>query len=155
MFDEVSLSSVVKNTSISNLNLVTAGASPPNPAELINSKKMAAFLNEIREQFDIILLDTPPIIACVDSRILAAQTDGMILIAKVESTSYKALLHSYNLAQRLNVEIIGVILNQIESRFGYGYYYTYRYYNPYSYYSSYSYYYQEDEKTQKRVKKRR
>ena len=155
MFDEASLTSIIKETSIPNLSLITAGSSPPNPAEMINSKKMTTFLNQIREQFDIILLDTPPIMACVDSRVLAKQTDGMILIAKVESTSYKALLHSYNLAQRLNVDILGVILNQVESRYGYGYYYAYRYYNPYSYYDNYSYYYQEDEGTYEKVKKRR
>ena len=155
LFDEVSLTSIIKETSIPNLSLITSGSSPPNPAEMINSKKMTTFLNQIREQFDIIFLDTPPIMACVDSRVLAKQTDGMILIAKVESTSNKALLHSYNLAKRLNVEILGVILNHVESRYGYGYYYAYRYYNPYSYYSSYSYYYQEDEEKRERVKKKR
>jgi len=80
----------------------------------------------------------------------------MIIIAKVESTSTKALIHAVNISRQLNVEILGVILNQIERRYGYGYYYAYRYYNPYSYYySGYSYYYQEDEKTGERVKKRR
>ena len=94
--------------------------------------------------------------ACVDSRVLAVQGDGMILVANVESTSQKAVIHAVNLSRRLNVEILGVILNQTEMRHGYGYYYAYRYYNPYSYYySGYGYYYQEDEKTGEKVKKKR
>jgi tyrosine-protein kinase Etk/Wzc len=156
LFNEVQLSDIVKKTPISNLHIITAGSSPPNPAELAASGRMAAFLKEIRSKFDIILVDTPPIMACVDSRILAGRGDGMIMIAKVESTSYKAILHAVNLSQRLNVELLGIILNQTEMRYGYGYYYAYRYYNPYSYYySGYSYYYQEDEKTGERMKKRR
>ena len=155
LFDEVSLAEISTNTLVPNLDIITAGSSPPNPAELVGSRKMSTFLKEIRGKYDIILVDTPPIMACVDSRVLAKQADGMILIAKVESTSYKALLHAHNLGDRLNVEMLGVILNQTETRYGYGYYYAYRYYNPYSYYSGYSYYYQEDEDTNERVKKRR
>ena len=156
LFDNVPYSEIVKQTPLPNLHLITAGTSPPNPAELVASGKMAAFLQEIRSKFDIILIDTPPIMACVDSRVLASRGDGMIMIAKVESTSYKALMHAVNLSLRLNVDLLGVILNQTEQRYGYGYYYAYRYYNPYSYYySGYSYYYQEDEKTGERVKKKR
>ncbi len=155
LYSEVPLQDIIKKTPLPNLHLITAGSSPPNPAELAASGKMASFLKEIRSEYDIILIDTPPIMACVDSRVLAGRGDGMILIAKVESTSYKAVLHAVNLSRRLNVEILGVILNQTEMRYGYGYYYAYRYYNPYSYYySGYSYYYQEDEATGERVKKR-
>ena len=156
LFDEVSLLEIIKKTTLPNLDLITAGSSPPNPAELVASGKMASFLQEIRSQYDIILIDTPPIMACVDSRVLAQKADGMILIVKVESTSAKAVIHAVNLANRLDVKILGVILNQTEMRYGYGYYYAYRYYNPYSYYySGYNYYYQEDEITGEKVKKRR
>ena len=155
LFDEVSLSNITMETPLSNLYLITAGSSPPNPAELVGSRKMLGLLQEIRSQYDIILIDTPPIMACVDSRVLAERGDGMILIAQVESTSQKAIQHAVNISRRLNVEILGVILNQTERRYGYGYYYAYRYYNPYSYYySGYSYYYQEDEGTGERVRKK-
>lgn len=155
-YDEAGWDQIVKPTELESLSIITAGSTPINPAELLGSATMNKFLNYIRPQFDIILIDTPPIMACVDSRILAEQCDGMIIIAKVESTSAKALTHAVNITRQLNVDILGIILNQIEKRYGYGYYYAYRYYNPYSYYySGYSYYYQEDEITGERIKKRR
>ncbi len=156
LFDEVPLEAIIRRTPLPDLYLIPAGSSPPNPAEMVGSKKMSDFLDKIYDQYDIILIDSPPIMACVDSRVLAAKTDGMIIIAKVESTSYKAIVHAISLVKRVNVDILGIILNQTERKYGYGYYYAYRYYNPYSYYySGYSYYYQEDEQTGERVRKKR
>ena len=141
-FEEAEYDEIFRDTFQENMHLVTAGTSPPNPAELLSSRKMKEFLSAVESKYDIILIDTPPIMACVDSRILANVGDGMVLIAKVESTSLKALYHSIEVAKKLNVNILGVILNQTEYRFGYGYYYAYRYYNPYNYYySNYNYYY--------------
>ena len=154
LFEEVQLSEILRETSVPNLFLITSGNSPPNPAELVSSRKMKSFLEEISAHFDVILIDTPPIMACVDSRVIAEMTDGMILLAQVESTNIRALDHAVKLCQRLNVEILGVILNLVEFKYGYSYYYAYRYYNPFSYYYySGSYYYYEESEDGKKGKK--
>ena len=155
LFGEVEVKDIVRQTTVPNLFLITAGTSPPNPAEMVASRKMKNFLKDIREQYDIIIIDSPPIMACVDSRIMSQSTDGMIIITKVESTKIHDLEHVVNLSRRLDVDILGVILNQVEFRYGYTYYYAYRYYNPYSYYyGSYNYYYYYSSDREEKVRKR-
>ena len=155
-FGEVELADIIQQTPVDNLSIITAGTSPPNPAEMVASRTMKEFLKEIRPQYDIIVIDTPPVMACVDPRVLAQLTDGMIIIAKVESTKTHDIAHAVNLSKRLKVDILGVILNQVEFRYGYTYYYAYRYYNPYSYYyGSYSYYYYASGDGDEAVKKKR
>lgn len=139
LYGEAELKDIIRDPGIRNLSVITSGSSPSNPAELLASQKMRDFLEMMRPQYDFILIDTPPILVCSDSRVLAEVADGMILIAKVESTNIKALDHAINLTKHLNIEVLGLILNQVEFRFGKAYYYTYRYYRPYSYYSGYYY----------------
>ncbi len=146
MYDEMTLGEVIRETGVPNLHIITGGKSPSNPAELLASQKMTDMLKEMREKYDFVLIDTPPVLVCSDSRVLAEKTDGMIMIVKVESTNIKALGHAINLTKHLNIELLGVVLNQVGYRFGRAYYYTYRYYRPYSYYSGYYYkrkYYEE------------
>ena len=139
LYGEVSLEKIVGKTAVPELFLISAGTSPSNPAELLESHKMKELLEIVRDQYDYILLDTPPILVCSDSRVLTKSADGMIVIVKVESTTVKALIHSINLTQHLDIEIVGVIMNQVRFRYGRAYYYTYRYYKPYSYYGGYYY----------------
>jgi capsular exopolysaccharide synthesis family protein len=158
LFDEVQLSDILRETPVPNLYLISAGNSPPNPAELVASRKMKDFIQEVSNQFDIVLVDSPPIMACVDSRVIAESTDGMILLAQMESTSLREFAHAVNLCRKLNVEICGVILNLVEFRYGYSYYYAYRYYNPFSYYyysGNYYYYYEEGESKGKKMKRKK
>ena len=139
LFGEVELEEIIRDVDVENLFIIPAGASPSNPAGLLASEKMHAFLDELRSQFDFILIDTPPVLVCSDSRILSEYVDGMIVIVKVESTNIKALDHAIQLTKHLNIDVLGIILNQVAFRFGRAYYYTYRYYKPYSYYSGYYY----------------
>jgi capsular exopolysaccharide synthesis family protein len=139
LYGQVGLDEIIQEVEVDNLSVIPAGNSPNNPAGLLASDKMKNLLNELRSQFDFILVDTPPILVCSDSRILAEFVDGMIAIVKVESTNIKALDHAIQLTKHLNIEVLGIILNQVSFRFGRAYYYTYRYYKPYSYYSGYYY----------------
>lgn len=139
LYGDVELDDIIHDIDVDNLSLITAGSSPSNPAGLLASAKMRNLLNELRSQYDYILIDSPPILVCSDSRIIGEVVDGMIGIVKVESTNAKALEHSIKMTNHLNIEIAGIILNQVEFRFGRAYYYTYRYYKPYSYYGGYYY----------------
>jgi capsular exopolysaccharide synthesis family protein len=159
LFGEVKLEAAIRDSGIPNLSVITSGQTSNNPAELLASKKMKELLESLKLEYDFILVDTPPILVCSDSRILAETADGMILIVRVESTNIKALDHAINLTKHLNIDILGVILNQVRFRYGRGYYYAYRYYKPYSYYSGYyykrQYYDYAESETGERIKVRK
>jgi tyrosine-protein kinase Etk/Wzc len=146
LHEEASLSEIIHSTGIPNLSLITSGSFPPNPAELLASQAMKRLLNELRTMFDIVLIDSPPVTVCSDPLILGEITDGIIVIAKTESTQLRGLAHAVNMIRRLHIEIMGVVLNQAEMRYGWTYYYIYRRYRPYSYYGySYTYGHGEEE----------
>lgn len=147
LYQEASWEEVVRDTGIPNLTVLPAGSSSPNPAELLASQRMKRLMADLRDKYDLILVDSPPIMVCADSLVLGSQSDGMLLVAKIESTNLAALQHAADSIRRLDVKIIGVILNQAGLRFGLPYYYAYRYYKPYSYYGAYGYRYDYRDRT--------
>jgi len=144
------------HSSLGNFFVITAGKKISNPAELLSSHTMKEFIDEISPAFDIILVDTPPITPCMDSRHLGILSGGLILIVRAESTKLNVIEHSVNLCKRVDVEILGVIVNHASFRYGYGYYYVYQRNNPYGYYySGYQYYYTTDSESGEKVRKKR
>ncbi|HEY7034092.1 MAG TPA: polysaccharide biosynthesis tyrosine autokinase [Thermomicrobiales bacterium] len=111
-------------TMLPNLTLVPAGPLPPNPADLLSLERMRELLTEMRHTFDVIVLDTPPVLVVSDPLIVAAHVDGMILVAKAGKTRLDALRRAAATIQRGSVRIIGVIVNQQTGRGTDGYYYT-------------------------------
>lgn len=149
---------IIPHHTLKNLWLIPAGSRVSNPAELVSSSQMKNFLDQLKGEFDIILMDTPPVTPCIDSRYLGMFTGGLIMMVRAESTKLSALDQSINLCRRVNVDIWGVIVNHASFRYGYGYYYVYQRYSPYGYYYSgyqYQYYYTTDEETGERIKKKR
>ncbi|MCF7811137.1 polysaccharide biosynthesis tyrosine autokinase [bacterium] len=142
LLGEKSVAEVFLKGTVENLTMIRSGTKVNNPADLLSSHKMRQFLDEVSPLFDIILFDTPPITPCMDSRNLANIVGGMIYIVRAELTKMNILEHSISLVNRVNVEILGVIVNYASFRYGYGYYYLYHRYQSYGYYSGgYSYYY--------------
>jgi len=139
-----------------NLHLLPAGTRVSNPGELVSSHTMRQLIEEAEKLYDIVLIDTPPITPCMDSRHLALMVGGMIMVVRAERTKLNVLEHCINLCRRVNVEILGVIVNHATFRYGYGYYYLYQRYNPYGYYySGYQYYYSQDPESGDKVRKKR
>ena len=101
-------------TSIENIWVLPCGPLPPNPAELLNSPKMKDLIDEARQIFDIILIDTPPLLAVVDPVIVAAVADGVALVVQANKTARKPLSRAVEELKRSNARIIGVILNDIK-----------------------------------------
>ncbi|MDP8238082.1 MAG: polysaccharide biosynthesis tyrosine autokinase [Candidatus Hatepunaea meridiana] len=149
---------VIFSSSVENLYTIPSGVKVSNPADLISSNRMRAFLDEVSPLFDIILFDSSPITPCMDSRNLANLVDGMIYVVRAESTKTNIFEHSLSLLQRVNVDILGVIINYASFRYGYGYYYMYHRYHSYGYYSGgyhyYYYFYYQDSETGEKTKKR-
>lgn len=110
------------------LHVITSGSLPPNPAELLGSTRMAKILNELKNQFDVIVIDTPPAIV-TDAQILAARADGVIYVirpGKTRSIFAKTPLEEF---ERVGANIIGVVMNRIPHNRGY-YYGGFEYYSP-------------------------
>ncbi|KHD35743.1 capsular biosynthesis protein [Clostridium acetobutylicum] len=112
-----------------NLCILTAGKIPPNPAEMLSSKRMKAFLNEAKGVFKYIILDAPPVIAVTDPQILSTMVDGVVLVVSSGVADIEAAKRAKELLENVNANIIGSVLNRVdtESRRGYygGYYYYY------------------------------
>lgn len=122
----------VQDTPIPNLRLLTSGPIPPNPAELLNSQRMAEVLAELKKESDITIIDTPPVLTVADASILGPQVNGAILVVETGSTRRDALVNAVERLSQTGTHIFGALLNKVKlDRAGYGYYYYY--------YSSYEY----------------
>jgi len=118
-----------QTTEIENLLVMPCGTLPPNPSELLGSSAMKATLEELKQKFDIVLFDSPPIIAVTDAAVLSSQLDGVILVIKSGQTDREATFRAFTLLKNVKTRVLGALLNgvQIESMYG-SYYYYYHYY---------------------------
>ncbi|MCJ7623816.1 MAG: polysaccharide biosynthesis tyrosine autokinase [Anaerolineaceae bacterium] len=115
----------IQNTRIDNLQIITAGRLPPNPSELLGSKKMHNILEKIKEESDIVLIDTPPVLAVTDATVLSPQVDGVLVIMQPGKTKFDAAKQTIEQLRRVGANIIGVVLNDVKvKRSKYGYYYN-------------------------------
>ena len=128
LFGKASIEQIVRKTESPNLSYITSGTIPPNPAEMLESKAMKEFLKLMRESFDVVLLDSPPVIAVTDSEILASLVDASILVVSADTTETELLEKSVELIKRDGSSFIGTVLNNFSYRSGYGSYYKYYYY---------------------------
>jgi len=120
--------SIIHKSKIANLDFITSGTIPPNPSEILSSDQMLALLSRLKERYDLIVLDSPPIIAVTDSEILSRIADSTILVAASGETEIELLKKSVELLQQDSDSFIGVVLNKFTFRSGYGSYYKYYYY---------------------------
>ena len=128
------LEAVVKKTAMENLDIMTAGRFTPNPSELLASKKMEKILETMKAQYDIILFDTPPVMAVTDAPIISTKVDGMLMVVKSYSTDKNVLERALINLENINARIVGFVLNDIDLTHRYASYGYYKYY--YHYYRS-------------------
>ena len=119
------LDSVRQNSSIENLKIITSGPLPPNPAELLGSKRMEALLDTLKQQTDFIVVDSPPVLVVSDSSALAAHIDTTLLVVNAGRTRRGPAQHSKEALTAIGASLGGVILNRVAQRSGsYAYYYA-------------------------------
>ncbi len=107
-----------------NLTIVSAGRVSPNPSEMLGSRAMGTFLEEMKDHFDYIVMDTPPLGAVTDAQVLSTKVDGIILVVKAGATKKDVVMNSVNLIKKVNGNLIGTVLNGVEqSKNKYYYYY--------------------------------
>ena len=112
-------------TKIDNLRLITSGPIPPNPSELLGSKKMKAVLAEVQRSADLIILDAPPTLAVTDAGVLAQRADGVLLVVRAVKTRHDAARHAVESLLQVGSNMIGVVLNAVPTHRGGYYHYEY------------------------------
>ncbi|NMB82728.1 MAG: polysaccharide biosynthesis tyrosine autokinase, partial [Ignavibacteria bacterium] len=127
-FGQTSYEEIVRATEVNNLYYVSAGTIPPNPSEILGSAPMESFIQKLKNNFDYIIIDSPPLIAVTDSEILAQVVDGTILVVSANYTEMDLLEKSVEVLKRDNSAFLGVLLNNFSFRSGYSSYYKYYYY---------------------------
>ncbi len=127
---------VSRQTQVDNLSVITTGSLPPNPSELMGSQRLQEILEKIGQTADIILIDTPPVLAVTDATALASSIDGVLLVVRPGTTRISAVRQSLDQLRQVNARVLGVVLNDVKTRGGaYGYHYNY--YRNYTAYQKY------------------
>ncbi|MTI46822.1 CpsD/CapB family tyrosine-protein kinase [Sporosalibacterium faouarense] len=111
--EDIELEQAIQNTETDNLEILSSGIIPPNPSEILGSQKMEKFLNKLKESYDVILLDTPPVNLVTDAAVLANKVDGTILVCAVGQASIEEAKNSKALLEKVNANILGVVLNKV------------------------------------------
>ena len=106
-----------------NFYFLTSGKIPPNPSEMLASSAMTKLINQLKEEYDITVLDTAPLKAVTDAQILSTKVDGTILVVRASKTKKDVALEAKNLLDKVGANIIGTVLHAVENIRGKEYYY--------------------------------
>lgn len=113
---DVELEDLVRHTKHDMLDLITSGPIPPNPSELLSSKRLEQFMNKLSLHYEMIIIDSPPLLSVTDSQILSKQADGVVLVTNVENNNRNQLLDAKDLLNKADANIIGLVLNHRETK---------------------------------------
>ncbi len=132
---EDDLTECVVNTEVPNLSVVPAGPIPPNPSELLHSERFRHLLFKLRDQFDLVILDSPPLVAVTDATVLSTVVDGTLVVVRAFKTGKDLARHANRLLTDVGAPIAGVVLNAVDVDKD-EYKYLYQYYRRGSYYAA-------------------
>jgi non-specific protein-tyrosine kinase len=112
----------LQEVGVPGLSLLASGPLPPRPADLLGSRRMEALIARLRGEADVVLFDTPPVIAVTDAAVLATRMDGVLLVLQAGKTRRDRAREARRLLEKVKANIIGVVLNNAKLEAGYGYY---------------------------------
>jgi polysaccharide biosynthesis transport protein len=118
---------IVSFAELEELAMMPAGPKAPNPAELLGSNRMGVLLNALKKRFDLVIVDSPPVLPVVDSIELARQVDGVLITTLVGRTKRRGLGHAVELLANVDAPLLGIVLTGVDKAAGYGYGYGYGY----------------------------
>ena len=127
---------LLQHINIENLSIITSGNIPPNPSELLGSGRMLRLVNELERDYDIVLFDSPPLVAVTDANMISKEIDSILLVIKAGQTDKKAFHHTIMNLNNIEAPLDGIVMNAVTSKSNYGSYYYYYYHQYYHYYSS-------------------
>ncbi|WP_217586484.1 CpsD/CapB family tyrosine-protein kinase [Lentibacillus saliphilus] len=120
---ESNLEDAISMTDVPGLEVMSCGPIPPNPSELLGSKRMKALIQHARQSYDMIIFDTPPVLAVTDAQILANQCDGALLVVRSKVTDTEGAKKAVELLSAGDTKILGTVLNDVEAKNSNYYYY--------------------------------
>lgn len=123
--DSVSLDTVMQSTNIGSLRVITSGPIPPNPAEMLDSRRMTQILATLRQDTDLVIVDSPPVLPVADASIIGSRCSGAVLVIDSGKTRTDVARRALSTLERANVKVVGVILNKMGGKQAAGYYYYY------------------------------
>ncbi|WP_094549307.1 CpsD/CapB family tyrosine-protein kinase [Petroclostridium xylanilyticum] len=118
----------IQKSAAENLDVLTSGPIPPNPSELLSSNSMKQFIEKVRQDYDIVLIDAPPVGTVTDAAILSTIVDGTMLVTASGQVEIEAAQRAKELLEKVKANIIGVVLNKLSKNAQGNYYYYYYYY---------------------------
>lgn len=133
-----SIGDITHSSVVANLDIICCGSTPSNPSELISSRRMVQFLEELSKRYDRIILDCPPVSAVADPLVVGAMADGIVFVTKFNKIRKGHAVRSIQRIQDSGINIIGLVLNDIDFEGKDSYYYSYHYYQNRYYASHYS-----------------
>lgn len=122
LLSQITMEDAVNRTNIRSLNYITSGGLTLYAGELISSNKFSQFLQEVKVQYDLIIIDTPPLGKVIDGVVIAAQTDGTVIVIASNTTKTHHTAMMKEQLSKANANIVGVVLNKIPKE-SYKYYY--------------------------------
>jgi capsular exopolysaccharide synthesis family protein len=132
LIGEADLDSVLHKTQVENLFIITAGDLPPNPSEILGSDRMSKLIDKLEQDWDMILLDSPPIVAVTDASMISGEIDAIAMVVKAGQTERSAVDRALDMMRNVKAPLIGAILNGAsQENLGGKYAYYYSYYNYY------------------------
>lgn len=124
----VELPAAVSDVEVKRMQILPAGRIPPNPAELLGSNKMKTLLLQMKEHTDFVIIDTPPALLTADAALVAAVTDGVLLVVESGKTPIEQAAKAKEILSNVKAKILGVVLNKAMRPKSKGYYYHYSHY---------------------------
>ena len=135
LLGEKTLTDVVKSYN-NYLDVVTSGSTVANPSELFVSASFDKLLSEVKDSYDYVIIDTPPINIVSDTLVISQKCDSLIIVARTNVTTYGAFKSALNTAESLDINVMGAVLNGIDTQSNKYYRYKYyRYYKKHGYYN--------------------
>lgn len=113
---DLEINDQIRSTEVENLQLITSGPLPPNPSELLSSQRMAELLSRLEEMADVVILDSPPVLAVTDAIGLSNRVDGVVLVTQARRTRRGAAKQTVSRLNRVGANILGFVLNQVSSK---------------------------------------
>jgi len=132
LLGELALDKLLHTPGLENFKILPCGTIPPNPVDLLNSHLVADIFDELKRNFELIIVDCPPVLLFADTLVISKYVDSAILVYRVGRIARGALKRAKDQLVNMKAKVIGIVLNDIKSTEmepRYGYYYAYKYYN--------------------------
>ncbi|MFJ5713875.1 CpsD/CapB family tyrosine-protein kinase [Neobacillus sp. NPDC093127] len=112
----IDIETAITKTYVPNLDLLTSGPVPPNPSELLGSKTMEQIIKELKEAYEYIVFDTPPLLVVTDAQIMASKSDGVVMVVASGKTKKDRGIKAKELLEKANSQLLGVVVNGVDSK---------------------------------------